>query len=265
MPEDREEYSETSDNESDYYDEENLPERISKRMVQRNNRTSVSAEAYGRFNKKKEFIPRIIKKTEEQKARIRKRLQNSFMFEALDMKERVTVIDAMDEKKVKRGEYIIHQGDDGENLYVVDYGNLDCLKRFPGDENEKFLKTYTPGESFGELALLYNSKRQASVKARTDSVLWSLDRDTFNNIVKDSAIRKRRKYEQFLSRLKLLQDMEDYERGKIADALKPLHFEPGEFIIKQGDEGNSFFFIQSGTAVALKVITFELITVHESR
>jgi CRP-like cAMP-binding protein len=47
---------------------------------------------------------------------------------------------------------------------------------------------YREGESFGELALLYNAPRQASIKAAEDSVLWSLDRNTFNNIVKEAAM-----------------------------------------------------------------------------
>jgi cAMP-dependent protein kinase regulator len=44
------------------------------------------------------------------------------------------------------------------------------------------------GEAFGELALLYNAPRAASIKAKTDSVLFSLDRETFNNIVKEAAM-----------------------------------------------------------------------------
>lgn len=62
---------------------------------------------------------------------------------------------------------------------------------FVKGEDPKYLKTYQPGESFGELALLYNVPRAASIKAKTDSILWALDRDTFNNIVKESAQKKR--------------------------------------------------------------------------
>ncbi len=51
-----------------------------------------------------------------------------------------------------------------------------------------FLKTYVPGEAFGELALLYNAPRQASIKAKEDCVLYALDRETFNNIVKEAAM-----------------------------------------------------------------------------
>jgi len=51
------------------------------------------------------------------------------------------------------------------------------------------IQTYIPGESFGELALLYNAPRAASIKAKTEAVLFALDRATFNNIVKDAAIK----------------------------------------------------------------------------
>lgn len=72
-------------------------------------------------------------------------------------------------------------------LFVVEEGQLDCFKRFKPDEEPKFLKTYEPGEAFGELALLYNAPRAATITAKTDALCWELDRATFNHIVKDSA------------------------------------------------------------------------------
>jgi cAMP-dependent protein kinase regulator len=56
------------------------------------------------------------------------------------------------------------------------------------DQEPKFLKEYQPGEAFGELALLYNAPRAANITAKTQCTLWSLDRSTFNNIVKDAAM-----------------------------------------------------------------------------
>jgi cAMP-dependent protein kinase regulator len=72
---------------------------------------------------------------------------------------------------------------------VVDSGELDCFKRFTKDGENKYLKTYKPGESFGELALLYNAPRAASIQSKGESLLFGLDRATFNNIVKDAAMR----------------------------------------------------------------------------
>lgn len=57
----------------------------------------------------------------------------------------------------------------------------------PGESQPKHLKSYEPGEAFGELALLYNAPRAATIVAKTDSSLWVLDRNTFNHIVKDAA------------------------------------------------------------------------------
>jgi len=85
-----------------------------------NQRTSVSAEVYGAWNKKEAFKPKIIAKDAALKERINKRLQDAFMFQALEDRERTIVMDAMEEKIVKAGETVIKQGEDGDVLYVVD-------------------------------------------------------------------------------------------------------------------------------------------------
>ena len=77
------------------------------------------------------------------------------MFASLDHKDQSIVIDAMEEKQFDAGEWVIHQGDDGDLLFVVDSGKLECYKKFQKNDEAKFLKTYSPGDSFGELALLY--------------------------------------------------------------------------------------------------------------
>ena len=95
------------------------------------------------------------------------------------------------------------------------------------------MKTYQPGESFGELALLYNCARAASIKAKTNCILFALDRECFNHIVKDAASKKRERYDNFLKNIELLQTMDPYERSKIADALKTIKYKKGDYVIKQ--------------------------------
>ena len=82
------------------------------------------------------------------------------------------------------------------------------------------MKVYQPGEAFGELALLYNAPRAATITSDGDCVLWGLDRQTFNHIVKGSASKKREKYEKFLEKVSILSTMDNYERCKLADAFK---------------------------------------------
>lgn len=116
------------------------------------------------------------------------------------------------------------------------------------------MKEYFPGDSFGELALLYNAPRAATIIAKEDGVLWTLDRETFNNIVKEAAIKKREQYEAFLKSVNILQSIEPYELSQICDALKCKKYKAGDYIIRQDDIGEEFFIIESGEAIATKVL-----------
>jgi cAMP-dependent protein kinase regulator len=109
------------------------------------------------------------------------------MFNALDEHELNVVIDAISEVKATAGTLIIKEGDVGDCMYVLEQGSLLCTKVFKGNTEPTTLKTYVPGEGFGELSLLYNAPRAATIKAVEDSIVWRLDRDTFNHIVKESA------------------------------------------------------------------------------
>lgn len=215
-------------------------------------RQSVSAEAFGKFNQKKAYKPKIIHKEEKTIKRIEDRLSNAFMFQAQDDRDKDIVIGAMEEVKFKKGDFVIKQGDDGDVQYVVDSGSQDCTKVFSPGADETYLKTYQPGESFGELALLYNAPRAATIKAKDDSVLFSLDRACFNNIVKESAMKKRIQYETFLSKVSILESQDSYEKTKICDCLQSMKFKPGDYIIREGEYGNTFFLVEEGTAQALK-------------
>ena len=177
----------------------------------------------------------------------------SFIFNSLEPKELKTVIDSFEEKKYTAGQNVITQGEEGDVLYLVDSGELDCEKVFKAGDPPTFLKTYKPGESFGELALLYNAPRAATIRAKTDSTCWALDRECFNNIVKDAAVKKREKYENTLKKVEILKSIDPYELGQICDALKTENFEKGEAIIKQGDRGDIFYILDEGSAHAEKV------------
>jgi len=221
----------------------------------KNKRTSVSAEVYGQFNLKKAFVPKIIQKTQEQVNRIQTRMQQCFIFSALEEKDFLTVIDAMEEKKFKKFDKVIQQGEQGDCLYLVDSGALDCFKLLNNDDKEAtYLKVYLPGEAFGELALLYNAPRAATIIAKENCLLWALDRETFNYIVKDAAIKKREKYEMFLRSVEIMKSMSKYEITQISDALKVKWFKKDETIIKRNDFGDDFYIIEEGEAYATKPI-----------
>ena len=133
--------------------------RTQAKLGSKTKKLGVSAEVYGKHNPKKEFIPRVIEKTDEQRKKLENKMGTNFLFSALDTKNKQILIDAMEEKRYTRGEEVIRQGDQGDEMFVVDSGALDCYRRTADSPQEKFLKTYNPGEAFGELALLYNAPR----------------------------------------------------------------------------------------------------------
>jgi len=213
-------------------------------------RASVSAEVFGEWNKVQAFTPPVVPKTEEQKKRLQGVLQQSFLFSSLDTQNMNIIIDAMMEKKVSADKRVIQEGEDGAHMFVVEEGFFDCLKMI--DEEEKTVKTCTTGDFFGELALLYNCPRAASVVASGPGVLWQLDRGTFLHIVRDASVHKRERHEDFLANVPLLAKLGKYERSQIADALQSATAEPGTVIITQGEEGNRFYLVEDGELVVTK-------------
>lgn len=214
-------------------------------------RQSVSAEAYGAWNQKKEFVAPVITKTDEQKDRLRAVLKKSFLFSSLEDQDLTILIGAMNEVLLKPKQRCINQGDDGDFLFVIEEGKLNCLIK-QADGSEKVVKECGKLDVFGELALLYNCPRAASVESQEDCTLWQLDRDTFNHIVKEAAQKKRQRYDAFLSKVPLLGSMDAYERSQLADALITETYESGKTIVNQGDSGDTFYIIEEGEAAATK-------------
>mmetsp|Transcript_15415 Transcript_15415/g.38215 ORF Transcript_15415/g.38215 Transcript_15415/m.38215 type:complete len:380 (-) Transcript_15415:429-1568(-) len=235
---------ESEDNDDDVVDD--LPPPPTKKGP----RGSVSAEAYGAWNKKKEFIPTEIPKSDEAKARIRQVLQGSFLFSTLEPSELEIVVMAMEERRPAAGERVIQQNDDGDCLYVIEEGVFECKIRQGGED--VVVKTCEPGDAFGELALLYNCPRAASVDSTGNAILWKLDRATFNAIVKDAASKKREKYMSFLQGVQIIKDLGEYEVSQLADALKPSTVPANTNVVTQGESGDTFYLVEEGALYAWK-------------
>lgn len=251
-PSARAEDEQNLDNDSDYDDDEDdddvgepvPPPPPANNSHNRGRRTSVSAESMAPTTDSN-YVKVVIPKSAEQTSRIQASIKNNFLFRSCDEEQYSDVVAAMAEKRVATGEEVIKQGGVGDFFYVVEIGTLDVFVSRNGAPMVK-VTDYGPGGSFGELALMYNAPRAATVIASSDCVLWALDRVTFRRILMENTSRKRRMYEQFLEEVDLLSSLEVYERHKIADALESLQFNDGDVIIKQGDVGDNFYLLESG-------------------
>ncbi|KAJ9128159.1 hypothetical protein QFC24_000451 [Naganishia onofrii] len=133
-------------------------------------------------------------KSEAQLERIKQSISNNFLFRNLDEEQERDVLAAMREVAVDPGHVVIEQGAAGDFFYVVEDGEFDIYVKKAGDESSsdeskwgKKVHTAVPGGSFGELALMYNAPRAATVVASTPGTLWALDRISFRTILLDAS------------------------------------------------------------------------------
>lgn len=87
------------------------------------------------------------------------------------------------EKKFKKGEMIIREGDMGDTLYILASGSVQVLRNTLGDE--KYAVVNLKAEQnvfFGEVALIDSDKRSASVMALEDCKTWVLTGNDYEKI-----------------------------------------------------------------------------------
>lgn len=192
------------------------------------------------------YVKKVVPKDYKTMGALSRAIASNVLFTHLDESERADMFDAMFPVQCLPGETVISQGDEGDNFYIVDSGEVEVLV------NGEPVTTIGEGGSFGELALIYGTPRAATVRARSALKLWGLDRDSYRRILMGSTIRKRRMYDKFLSRVSILESLEEWERLTVADALEPVSFTDQETIVRQGEPGNDFYIIVEGTAVVLQ-------------
>merc|ERR1712048_322077 len=234
----------------DEYDEEEddiLPEmpEVSSAPKGRRRRSAVSAESMDP-NQMKNKKKTVVEKSDEDKAIVLEKLSKCFLFSALDKDAFASLVDAVAEKNFKADEYVMKQGDDGDYFYIIEEGSAQIFVNTE-DEGEKMVKECEPGDSFGELALMYNAPRAASIKATADLKCWAVDRETFKLTLMEATLDKRTKYEKFLDEVPILETLYKYEKLTIADALKPVEFKSGDVVMSEGEEGDMFYIIEHGS------------------
>uniref|UniRef100_A0A3Q2ZJN1 cAMP-dependent protein kinase type II-alpha regulatory subunit n=1 Tax=Kryptolebias marmoratus TaxID=37003 RepID=A0A3Q2ZJN1_KRYMA len=199
------------------------------------------AEAFNPDEDDEDTEPRVVHpKTDEQRCRLQEACRDILLFKTLDQEQFSQVLDAMFELKVQPQEHVIDQGDDGDNFYVIERGIFDIVV------SGKCVGQYNNKGSFGELALMYNTPRAATIIATTEGSLWGLDRATFRRLILKNNAKKRRMYECFIESVPLLKSLEATERMKLVDVLGAKQFSDGERIITQGDKADCFYIVESG-------------------
>ncbi|XP_030624578.1 cGMP-dependent protein kinase 1-like isoform X3 [Chanos chanos] len=188
--------------------------------------THVTLTNYSKSEKSRELIQRAL-------------LENDFM-KHLEASQILTITDCMHPTTVTKGCCVIQEGDDGSLVYVLEEGKVEVTK---GGQK---LCTIEPGKVFGELAILYNCTRTATVTALTDIKLWAIDRQGFQTIMMRTGLIRHSQYMELLRSVPSFKALTEDVLSKVADVLEETHYSDGDYLIRQGATGDTFFIISEG-------------------
>ena len=178
---------------------------------------------------------------------IYKAIESNLLFDIHDEARAALIASMTPLPEVKQDTIIINQGDKEANaFYVLESGNCDA---YVEDASGKsiLVKSYGPGSGFGELALLYDAPRAATVKSTTPCKLWVLYRKVYNAVKRTYDQKLFKEKLQLLSAVSILSSLNDDQRETIADALELIDFEEGDLIFGKGQVGDRFYMIKEGS------------------
>ncbi|XP_069341671.1 cGMP-dependent protein kinase 2 isoform X2 [Eulemur rufifrons] len=181
-----------------------------------------------------------VRKDSSEKKLITDALNKNQFLKRLGPQQIKDMVECMYGRSYQQGSYIIKQGEPGNHIFVLAEGRLEVF------QGEKLLSSIPMWTTFGELAILYNCTRTASVKAITNVKTWALDREVFQNIMRRTAQARDEQYRNFLRSVSLLKNLPEDKLTKIIDCLEVEYYDKGDYIIREGEEGSTFFILAKG-------------------
>jgi len=193
------------------------------------------------------FVAPYHRKNENEKQLIRKALKSNFIFNSLDKNELTTLLDAFESRSVHAGEQIITQGEVGDFFYVLEKGNITV--HVDGEQKG----VIEPGQSLGEVSLLYDCPRTSTCIAAVKCKVWRVDQTTFRKILANQNIQDGKEVKDVLRKVPFLSDIDESYIDKMASATTPITFKSGDIIIRKGDIGKVFYIIKEGKVKLTKI------------
>uniref|UniRef100_A0A1I8P6X5 cGMP-dependent protein kinase n=1 Tax=Stomoxys calcitrans TaxID=35570 RepID=A0A1I8P6X5_STOCA len=175
-------------------------------------------------------------------------MDNDFL-KNIDASQVRELVDSMYSVAIPKGKFVIREGEVGAHLYVSAEGEFEVEK------NGKVLGIMGAGKAFGELAILYNCTRTASIRVLSDARVWVLDRRIFQQIMMRTGMQRIENSVNFLKSVPLLKNLSEEILAKIADVLEVEFYPAGTYIIRQGASGDTFFLISQGSVKVTQKLT----------
>ncbi|KAL7540936.1 hypothetical protein ACHAXR_010487 [Thalassiosira sp. AJA248-18] len=201
-------------------------------------------------NSETEYVKVVTPKPESVKRLIHDAIAANILFKACSSEEIAELVEVFAPSEASAGSTIIREGDEGDAFYVMERGTIDV---YEGDTHKATLYS---GTSFGEIALLYGCPRSATLRTRYFCKLWSIGRSAFRDITSQFKQRQMEAKVKFLMKVKIkdkfLSDvLSESEINTLALATLNESYEAGHIIVREGEPGDIFYMIDSGSVDVL--------------
>jgi len=184
-------------------------------------------------------FPKYAKK-EADREFIREAVQDNWIFAGQGEEECSRLLDAFEHHVTSKGEEIITQGETGDFFYVLQSGEVQFIV------DRKKVGDAKAGATFGDLALLYDAPRAATVLAANECGLWRVDQKTFRQILANGRNANDEETVDTLRKVSFLKDLPHEILVKMASSGIEKNFKKGAVIAKKGDPGTEFYIIEKG-------------------
>ena len=209
-------------------------------------RVGVSSEATNALMRSHAAF-KSIPKTREQGVKLMAAIKRCVLFTGLDSSDINILFQAFQQEYFPADNIIFEQGEEGDRFYLIETGRVRISVVDPKTRQEVVSLFEGEGDTFGELAIMYGTRRAATITTVVDTMLWWIDRDTYRSTLMKATLNKREKYIKFLESVPLFQSVDSYEKARIADVLEvqDVHGK-GTYIIREGEQGDTFYLIEEG-------------------
>src|SRR5512133_3428657 len=184
-------------------------------------------------------------------------LRRSSLFRFLSDEHFGAIEPLLQEEHYDFGDVIVKQDEPADSFYVLTQGRARALKIKP-DGEEIPLGVLKPGDSFGEAALAEGGTRNATVRCSTAVDVLRIDRDDFLQLVRRvpdlkhyiESTGRNRALQSFLYQFSNFGRLPTPVLRDVIERLKPVTFEKGNLIIREGDDAGPLYIIEKGRARA---------------
>ncbi|GAB9464797.1 hypothetical protein Gpo141_00002223 [Globisporangium polare] len=176
-------------------------------------------------------------------------LQKVKLLESLTEEQLKLVANSVQQLQYRAGDVIVHKGEPGSVLYMIQSGRVACTDI----GNGVGVVELKDGDYFGERALLASEPRAATVIAKTDVRAMVLDQEVFTSLLGPlQEVLDFNRLWRILESVNVLKNVPESLKRKLLDLAQQSSFAPGEFIIREGDEGDTFYIVKDGEAKVLQ-------------